>query len=972
PGVAILVQGTNQGTVTDISGNYTISVDDLNAVLEFSFIGFRTEVVRVGGRSTIDVKLGIDIQSLQEIVVIGYGEQTKREVTGAIAQIKAEEINKLGTSDFGTAIQGQLAGVSVRAANGAPGSNAIINIRGVSSFLEGGSEPLYVVDGVTYNSNPNITPQEIESIEVLKDGASAAIYGTRASAGVILITTKGGKKDRMAVTLDSYYGVQNIISDIDLANTQEALFINDLEQRFNTTNQVRILENNPDALFFDTNWLDELQVDNAPIQNHNITVSGGKDQIKFSIVGNVFAQDGSLINSDFQKESLRANTTFEQDKFKMQATLGLNHSLRTNEPWALMYNAIRQAPYLPGVDPGQDELAITGTNPEILGGFVNTLRQESTDEDNGFNANIRLSYEVIKGLTLTAHVGGSIWNRTNRFFQPGFTVLDANGDVNLVASNLNPTIEYTDEYTARTIQEYMANYTREFGRHKVSILVGNTYETSEYDWRRTRVQNLASNETPTLSNGQDPRASQNTNNANLVSFLGRVQYSFNSKYHFSASIRRDGSSRFGPENRWGTFPSVSVGWNVSDEAFFQGIKEIVSDFKIRYGYGRTGSDRIPNYAFAAPVISGADYIFGGDLYPGLIQAGFADPTIQWETNISNNLGFDLQFLQGKATLTVDVYQNTKEDMLQFVRTSPSDGAWGNFQDLVQNVGDMENRGVEIAAGYNTNIGELSLNFMGTFTRNVNEVTRMANGQEILGGRPNIIRPNQTEPAAVLKEGLPAGALYLIPTAGVIQTQEELTEYQQMVPSAQLGDLRYIDTNGDMEINNADRVYRGSIIPEFEYGFNIGAGYRGIDFTIQFFGVHGTEIFNGPRYYAFTVKRHRDLVYGWSPENPRSNIPTPRTNIEHENVRSYSDYFLEDGSFLRVRNVILGYTLPKGFVTKYGLSNVRVYASAQNPITWTGYEGFDPEIASNNLFNGALDLGKYPVAATYRMGLTVDF
>ncbi|MCG8390423.1 MAG: TonB-dependent receptor [Cytophagales bacterium] len=969
PGVAILVQGTNQGTVTDISGNYTISVDDPNAVLEFSFIGFRTEVVRVGGRSTIDVKLGIDIQSLQEIVVIGYGEQTKREVTGAIAQIKSEEINKLGTFDFGTAIQGQLAGVSVRAASGAPGENAIINIRGVSSFLEGQSEPLYVVDGIPFNTNPNITPQEIESIEVLKDGASAAIYGTRASAGVILITTKKGQPGQVSVTLDSYYGIQNIISDIDLVNTSEALFVNDLENRFNTTNKAYILPNNPDALLHDTDWMDELQVNNAPMQNHNLTVAGGKENLTFSLVGNFFSQDGSLINSDYQKESLRANTAFEEGKFRVQTTLAVDHDLRTNAPWGMMYRAIQNAPFLPGINPDEETAAITGTNPDVLGGFVNLLREESTNESNGFQGNIRLTYELLEGLTLGAHLGGNVRNQTNRLFQPSFRVFDGEGQFIPIASNLNPAISFRDIERIRTIQEYTINYTREFGRHKVTVLAGNTYETIENDDRFVRAQGITSDDTPTLSNGSDPRVTQTLARNTLIGFVGRVLYSFNSKYNISASIRRDGSSRFGPGNRWGTFPAISAAWNISDEPFFQGIKNVVSDFKIRYGYALTGSDRIPNYAFAPQVLAHTDYIFGDDLSRGLSQVGFADPNIKWETNVSNNLGFELQFLQGKANLTVDLYRNSKEDMLQSVRTAPSDGAFGNNDRVIRNIGNMVNEGIEIAAGYNLMIGEVGLNLAATFTRNVNEVTSLADGQTIIEGRPNLLRGG-TDPVSALREGLPAGALFLIPTAGVIKTQEELDAYQQIDPNAQLGDLRYTDVNGDRQINDDDRVYSGSTVADFEYGFNINANYRGFDLTLQFFGVQGIEVYNGPRYFAFTTKRHRDLVYAWSPENADSNIPTPRTGIEHPNVRAYSDYFVEDGSFLRVRNIIVGYTLPTSFVTKYGLKNLRIYASAQNPITWTGYTGFDPEVASGNIYQSAIDLGKYPLAATYRMGLTL--
>ncbi|MCJ8163284.1 TonB-dependent receptor [Pontibacter sp. E15-1] len=972
PGVTVLVKATGNGTVTDGEGRYKLTVASPNAELTFSFISFKTKTVSLNGRSRVDVSLDTDAQALDEVVVIGYGQQLKREATGAISQIKSEEINKLGTSDFATAIQGQLAGVSVRNSSGSPGSNAIINIRGISSFSAGGSEPLYVVDGVTYASNPNIAPQEIESIEVLKDGASAAIYGTRASAGVILITTKTGKAGRMQVSLDSYYGVQKITSDIHLANTAESLYITDLEQRFNTTGRFFPLESNPDALFYDTDWMNELQVDNAPTQSHSLSISGGKEQLKFNVVGTVFSQDGSLINSSYEKQSVRTNTVYEQDKFKAQATLGVSHSVKNNEPWALMYDAIRQAPYRKGPNTRDDVITIGGTNPEVLGGFVGKLKQESDNEENSFNGNLRLSYKLLDGLDLAANVGGSIWNATARYFEPGYTILDQEGVLNKVASNLNPRLQYTDQYNMRTIQEYTANYSKTFGDHKIALLAGNTYETQDYNSRRVRVQGLSSNETPTLSNGLDPQAAEDLSEWSSVSLLGRFQYSYKSKYLLSAVVRRDGSSRFGPENRWATFPSLSLGWNVSEEPFFEPLRTVVNEFKVRYGYGRTGSDRIPNYAYAAQVMSAADYILGGQLVSGLIQPGFADPSIKWETNISNNVGVDLQFLGGRGDLTVDLYKQDKQDMLLPVRTPPSGGAWGNFEDFIQNVGNMENKGIEIAAGFRDNIGDIGFRVNGTFTKNVNKVTQMVNGQVVYGGWPIITRQDQTEPAAVFKEGLPAGSLFLIPTSGVVKTQEELTEYQKIVPSAQLGDLRYVDTNGDNAITNDDREFAGSGLPDFEYGLNLGMDYKKFDLSVQFYGVEGTEIYNGPKAYAYSVKRHKDMVYGWSPNNPDSDIPSPRTNSEHPNVRTYSDYFREDGSFLRLRNVILGYTLPGTLTKRVHIAKVRLYVSAQNPVTWTNYTGFDPEVASSNPLLNSIDTGKYPVSATYRTGVTIDF
>ncbi len=979
-GVNVLIKGTTIGTVTDIDGNYSLEAAS-DAVLVFSFIGYLTEEVNINGRTQIDLVLTPDITQLSEVVVVGYGQQLKREVTGSIAQIKSEELNKFATSDFASAMQGQLAGVSVRSSSGAPGSNAVITIRGITSFSAGGSEPLYVVDGVTYTSNPNITPQEIESIEVLKDGASAAIYGTRASAGVILITTKAGKPGKLQVGLDSYYGIQNITSDIHLANTQQALYISDLENRYKTTGIFNPLVSNPDALLFDTDWLDELQVDNAAMQNYTLNVSGGKDELTFNVVGTHFSQDGSLRNSAYNKQSIRTNVNFKKEKFKAQAILGFARSNRQREPWALQFDAIKQAPYRPGFNTDLDVFTITGTNPENLGFFISKLKQESESVDYSVNGNLRLTYEIIKGLNVMANVGGSVFNADDRFFQPTLTILDEDGEFNSTASTNISTLQNTTNQSVRSIQEYSISYDKAIGNHKFNVLLLNSYETQDNDWRRLRGTDLSSNDTPTFDNAASFAIQQNKSSLRTYSYLGRLRYSFDSRYLLTAVLRRDASSRFGPQNRVGWFPSVSVGWNVSEEKFFEPIKDVVNEFKIRYGYGQTGSDRIPDYAFSPVVISGADYVVGGgsneNLITGLSQPGFADPSIKWETNISNNIGVDMQFLEGKINLTVDVYQQEKRDMLLQVATSVSDGAWGGFDRIVQNVGNMENRGIEIAAGYREQFGKLKLGFSGTFTKNENEVISMARGETIFGGNPNIVRASQTDPATVYRAGLPAGAFFLIPTDGTIKTQEELLAYQANLTGAigagaQVGDLRYIDTNGDGVINNDDRVFQGSGNPDFEFGFNVNAQYGGFDLAVQLYGVQGAEVYNGPKNYAYSTKRHRDLVYAWSDANPTSNIPTPRTEIEHPNVRTFSDYFLEDGSFLRVRNIVLGYTLPSSLIGRWGISQARFYASAQNAFTFTNYEGFDPEVASNNPLNNGIDTGKYPVSAIYRLGLQFNF
>lgn len=976
-GATILEFGTTNGTVSDIQGKFQLTLGKSDADVVVSSIGFMTQTVSVGGRSVVDITLEVDVKSLEEVVVTGYGVQKKKEVTGAIASIKAEEINKVATSDFAAAIQGQMAGVSVRNGSGAPGENAQITIRGITSFQEGGSSPLFVVDGVTFTSNPNITPQEIESIEVLKDGASAAIYGSRASAGVILITTKKGKEGQMKVSLDAYYGFQNITSGIPLANTAEGLYISDIQNRYQATNQFYPLSSNPDALLYDTDWLGELQNDNAPIQNYTLSVSGGKDGLTYNVVGTYFGQEGSLILSNYDKYSLRSNTGFKKGRFSAQTNLGVNISNQKKEPWALMFDAIKNAPYRQPLNPDDDAFSLGGTNPEVLTGFTGKLKQENSTDQRGLNGNLQLAVEVVDGLTAKANLGGSFNNSKDRSFNPSYSVYNEQGELNVSATNNNATLRLTDGTSTRTIAEFTLNYNKQFGDHNISALAGRIFETSRWDWYRTGADFITSNSTPTLGNGQPIVGQHTISETTISSYLGRLLYNYKSKYMLSAVVRRDGSSNFGPNNRYGVFPSVSAAWTLSEEGFFQ--NEFVTFAKVRAGYGSTGSDRIPAYAYVPVVISNADYPFGnsGSLTQGLTQPGFADPNLKWETNISKNLGVDLEFLSGKVGITADLYEQDKEDMLLSIVSPISAGSTPvsgkDYDKLLTNIGNLRNRGVELQAHYNQSIGDFNFKLSGTFTKNKNEVISLSREDEIIyGGYPHITRQGQTEPVAALKEGLPVGAFLVYETDGTIKNGEELAEYQEMFPSAQLGDLKYVDTNGDSTITIDDRVYKGSAQPDFEYGFNIDASYKNFDLSIQFYGIQGSTVYNGPKMYAYSTHRHKDLVYAWTDANPTSEIPTPRTSIEHPNVRTSTDYFLEDGSFLRMRNVIIGYTLPGEIVSKAGISRARIYLSAQNPITWTGYTGYDPEVGSNNPFNAGLDTGKYPVSAVYRTGITIDF
>ncbi|MDX9747800.1 MAG: SusC/RagA family TonB-linked outer membrane protein [Paludibacter sp.] len=978
PGASVLVKGTSRGTVTNSDGKYLIKAEK-GAVLRFTFIGMEDIEIQVSSNAH-NIILKPSVVGLDEVVAVGYATMKKRELTGAIVSVKSEDIAKTATSDFASAIQGQMAGVSVRQGNAAPGENSQIIIRGITSFQEEGSSPLYVVDGVTYESNPNITPQEIESIEVLKDGASAAIYGARASGGVILITTRKGREGQMQVSFDSYFGIQKITSSIPLAGTLDALYINDILNRYLQTNKYDPLQFNPDGLKYDTNWIRDLQVDNAPLQSYTLGVSGGNKGLTYNVTGTLFDQAGTMVKSDYKKYSLRSNTFFRKGRLVVQTTLSANMSNQIRTPYGLMYEAIRQQPYRRPVNFNDNEFIFDGSSVEQISQFIGRLKEDQTSLVSSFSGNIQFKYELMKGLELNANLGQTFLNQQSRFFKPSYEAYNTEGELNLAASNTNAQLRLTNTTNLRTLGEFMLNYRKSIAKtHSFHLLLGNTFEKTSYEEYFTGAQYISSNLTPVLGNGEPIVGSQFINNSSMISYIGRLNYSYKSKYMVNGVVRVDGSSRFGENNAFGAFPSIALAWSFSEESFMSNFRKL-SLGKIRFGYGTTGSDRIPPYSNTAVIISNVDYPLGGGsmLGKGMTQPGFADPNIKWESNISKNLGLDLQFNQGKSGLTIELYEQDKRDMLLAFMTPVSAGstpvAGKTYDTFLTNIGNLRNRGIELSTFFNHQLGPVQFKLSGTFTKNENKVIRLSQeGEVIFGGNPNIMRQGQTQPVVVLEQGLPVGAFKVYETKGTIKTDEQLSEYKKAVPTAQLGDLIYAYTvaeDGTVTLN--EKVYKGTYQPDFEYGININAAYSNFDGSIQFFGVQGNTIYNGPKQYAYSVKRHRDLVYAWTHANPGSNVPTPRTETEHNNTQTHVDYFLEDGSFLRVRNIILGYSLKENILSKLNIEKLRFYINAQNPFIWTKYTGYDPEVGSDNVFNGGLDMGNHPVSSSLIAGVSVSF
>ncbi|MDO6801353.1 TonB-dependent receptor [Wenyingzhuangia sp. 1_MG-2023] len=995
-GVNVLVKGTNKAGMTDFDGMYSIQAKK-GQVIEFSLIGFKTLKVNVYGNKTINVSLEEDATELDEVIVVGYGTQKKKEVTGAVVKVDAEVLEKTTTSDIGTALQGQIAGVNVTASSGEPGSQSNIVIRGYSSVMDGQNSPLYVVDGIPYDSDPQLSISEIESIDVLKDAASASIYGTRGAGGVILITTKQGKEGQMDIRLNSEYGVQKITSGLEMMTSEEITYLDIMRGALSSNKAEGQIDGN---IHRNTSWLTNntnlgeiILNDFASIQNHSLNVSGGKQGLTYNFNANMYQQEGVMINSDYQRLNLRSNTVFTKGKWKVTTGITFQKDEKERPNGALLTKIYDYRPYQPDIDLNADQLenaveeGDTSNTIKNLGGVVRNLKTVENVDGVRTSANAQIDFKANKDLTITARGGAFYLNSKGVKIIPKFDLYDEAGELIPpnpwdVTSN-RTTVQNSSKLTFEAI----ANYKKKIGKNNFQLMVANSIQksTNEYFYAEKKDNAIAditvfdgyTSSDLVVSNGNDFVRT-------LIGYLGRLQYNYDGKYILSASIRRDGSSQFGPENRWGWFPSLSVGWNVSDEKFWEPVKDVVNAFKIRASYGSTGNDRFNAYSNQGVVYLGQDYVFGSadtnlsstseEVALGTTQENYANENVKWETSIERNMGYDISFFKNKFMLSADYYMSEKKDLLFNVVNPPSTGVYGSNRNSVLNVGDMSNIGSEYALKYrHVSKKGFSWNTSVTYSQNKNEVTKTSpNNPIIYLDNSQISTKGNKELVTVITEGYEAGAFFLRETDGIIKTEEDLLEYQKIEPTARMGELKYVDQNGDNKIDQDDKVYKGSGVPDFELGWNFGANYKNFDFSMQWYGSFGGEVMNGSKAYAYQAGVHKDLFYSWTTNNTTSDIPWTDGLSSNSSYRGGSDYFLEDGSFVRLRNIALGYSIPKTTLQKIGVSKLRFYVQAQNPLTFTKYTGFNPEVGNNGLSSRGIDKGTYPISSQYKAGLQLQF
>ncbi|WP_010134623.1 SusC/RagA family TonB-linked outer membrane protein [Ochrovirga pacifica] len=976
-GVSVLVKNTNKGTYTDFDGNYNIKAN-IGDILIFDYVGMLQKTVKINQKN-INVELTQSVENLEEVVVIGYGTVKKKEITGAVAQIKAESIEDFVNQDVASSLQGQISGVNVTSPSGEPGESANIQIRGITS-LSGTNTPLYVVDGIPQEGDPRLSPNEIETIDILKDAASTAVYGTRGAAGVILITTKQGKEGAMSIGLNASNSFQYLGNVVPLMNAQERLSYELTKYNLGTPDiGIPGPLRNPDWLNNDNKFDDLVLVNGAQTQQYTLNVSGGTKDFSYNLVGGYFNQEGALINSGFKRYNARVSTRYKSDNWQINGSLAASTEVNDRVSSGLVVSAIRYPAYYPRVDPNADVVYTDALGRSNVNNFAQALARTNVTDADRINASLNVTRKLTAELDITGRIGGTILNQNQNEFRPQYTEVDIDDGV----SNTDPTRSSVTAFNRRRTNytaEAILNYRKRIDNHSFRFLATASINQTDQKEFTAYKQGVINNNVEVLNGATiNPDAYSGFNyTSKIIGFLGRLQYNYKGKYLVSVLARRDGSSKFSKKYRWGVFPSASVAWNISDEVFWKDLKSTINNFRFRISHGTVGNESFNPYEYTSNIAFGSDYIFDAtDLNTsyGTAIRSYANENVKWETSVQQNVGIDVGFLKNKIIFSADYYRTQKKDMLFPVRVPGSSGAYYD-PNITLNVGNMTNSGLELSTKYRERIGKSKLDVNATFTTNKNKITKMSGGSSIIyNANSSLISGDPQAITTAIAEGYEAGAFFLLETNGVIKTQEQLDEYRKF-PSrsnAQLGDLIYVDYNKDGDITDADRHYAGSGLPDFEYGINLKWTYKNFDVGMNWYGTMGSEILNGTKAAAYAVGNHKGLIDMWTPQNSNSNIPLNNGDNKSGsyNYRGNTDYWLESGDYLRLKLATIGYNLPKSTSKNLGITNARFYISAQNALTLTQYTGYNPEVGGNVATRG-LDRARYPLPALYTVGLNLKF
>jgi len=987
-GATVQVEGSQAGTVTGPEGNYQIQVSSEDDILLFTYLGYRPKQVLVGDKRQIDVVLAAASSQLDEVVVVGYGTQEKEDVTGSISSVDGDEIKNLPVIGASQALQGRAAGVQVVRNGGAPGNGGSIRIRGTGTVNN--ANPLVVVDGVplAFGSLNDINPNDIESIEVLKDASSSAIYGQRAANGVILVTTKrGGFDQRTSVSFNAYAGVSSIPSRIDVLDAPTLTSIKQ-EAYQNDGLDVPEIWNDPAFQVQRTNWQDEL-FETGFTQNYDFTVSGGSERTSFAFTGGYFSEDGTIDNSFFDRYYARINSTFKVTEWltvgeNLQLTRQEGNFLNTNSAQSgLIWSAIRFHPGLPVIVeeplPGHEigqygSSQVSGEFGDINNPIFTTDIEDDIATNNRVLGNVFAEIEIVDGLKLRGNFAAdaTIFDRTEFFpiIDQQIRARDRNG---LERS-------YSESYSL--LSEYFLSYDKLIANvHQINLVGGYTaqqFVTDGFFAERLDYNNEDPDQRFLDAGNTINGASGTREEFSLLSGFARLNYAFDGRYLLTATVRRDGSSRFAPDNRWGTFPAFSAGWRISREPFFQNVGGI-SFLKITGGWGQLGNQEVANLQYLALVGNGRRYAFGLDGSTQVVGASLSripNENISWETAEMLNFGMEIGLLENRLFGTFNYFIKDTKDMLL---APPTVGTIGRTDVPDQNVGELRNQGLEMELSFRKNTGAFTYNLSANAAFIETEVTQLFDGNFLASrfyGRPN-------QEIARTFEGEPIGTFFGWRTDGLYQNEGEVNNDPNIANDPrreagliQPGDVRFVDLNGDGLIDDEDRTIIGDPTPDITYGFNAGFGYQGFDLNLFFLGVSGVDIYNADRMQgldaSYPFNLYAEAENRWTGEGSSNSIPRATVNRDNLNFRT-SDLFVENGSFLRLKNLTLGYTLPASATNSIGMTNLRFYITGQNVFTITDYSGLDPELGyvDGNLQRN-VDYAQYPQARAWVFGLTAGF
>ena len=986
PGVSVVIQGTTTGTITDFDGNYTLKAP-ANAKLGFSYIGMKTLEVQVNGRSSINVVMEGDAFDVDEVVVVGYGVQKKSLVTGAISKVGNEDLKQTSDMRVTQALQGKTAGVVIAGNSGQPGDQVSVRIRGVGT--NGNAEPLYIVDGLPMGGSgiDFLSSNDVESIEVLKDAASSAIYGARGANGVILITTKKGRQNsKMTVTYDGYYGLQNPWRKLNLLNSQEYMMLTN-EAAINAGQALRFTSADLAGISTDTDWQDEMFNYDAPKQNHAISFNGGGDKMAYSSSLSYFKQDGIVAKgkSHFEKFSYRLNTMSEFGFLKLGSNINLaritSRGIETNTHFG---TGLAQAVNMPPIVPVKNEDGSWAT-PEQFGfglqeitnpvALLDQLQSETKTSKliGGLSAEIDFGKinTTLKGLTFKSTYSGEMALVDTRGYTP-FYYVDA------MHFTITDKATRSMDVWSRWNFENIVTYDKTIDDHHFTLMAGTTAFKDMHDNLSGEKSDVIFDdlEHSYIDNGTDPESANaggGYGEHTLASIFGRLNYDYLDRYMLTATIRRDGSSRFGSENKYGYFPSVSAGWVISRESFMEGNSGVLDLLKFRASWGQNGNEEIGDFRYTS-IIGNSNIYYFGDLktqYNGTQPRQIANPSLKWETSEQTNIGVDMAAFGSSVRLTLDYYIKTTKDWLV---TAPVPMLVGNSAPTI-NGGEVRNSGIEAELAWKKQFGKLNVNASVNGAFNKNEVLDIQNAEKRLQGGDGGFGQSGVLYAGV---GTSLGVFYGLKTDGIFQTQEEINAYTNangglIQPKAKPGDIKFIDADGNGSIDgDADRVELGSPFPDFTGGLNLNLEYMGFDFNMFFYAALGQEVYDATRRYDMNGTNYRaDWLNRWTGPGTSNKYPRVTFVDDNQNMSTVSDFFVHDASFVRLRNIALGYTLPKDLTNYLKISKIRFYVSADNLLTFTKYKGYDPEIGGGVLGNG-IDHGIYPQARTVMGGVNITF